>query len=103
MAPSNISASKVKKARTGRLSKANDGGSWTSTTASRSPSSPASSRKRRNGARARRSRASWLIARGSLAAKRKSGGVCAAQRRHTSGRWLRWNDELISAQRSPRA
>jgi hypothetical protein len=26
-----------------------------------------------------------------------------AQRRLPPGRWLRWNDELISAQRSPRA
>ena len=37
------------------------------------------------------------------AAKRKPAGVCAAQRRQTSGRWLRWNDELISAQPSTRA
>jgi hypothetical protein len=41
--------------------------------------------------------------RGIFTAKRKPGGVDAAQRAYVAGAWGLWNDELISAHRSTRA
>ncbi len=72
------------KAFTTRFSSASDGGSCTSSGPRRLPRPPISSRNCVNGLRARRSRPSCVIERGSFTAKRNDPGVAAAQRAYVA-------------------